>query len=1695
MCCRVGEASNPGPPTSFDDPDAVGEMDFDDYDCQPCSRYGQDAWAPWDCPPPDVAETVESLQASMDDTVSPLAARSGGAIGGGPQHCQLELDPLIGFLAHGSTNRSVSQFAGAAAGWVFKMGPLGLGYYLDQPDIVVNASLSDSKGHADDLVLSYILQTCPRGLEGRSMLSLDQLVPQVIPPPKAGNRPLRTTKRLPRKRKSRLTKAKEWSPPSVLGASKLDSSHLDAGVWAIDTYNGNVMTTAHSYIASSAADIVCIQEPRLAACDVPAAERAAGRIKWGLSLQPAAITDANSTSAGAGIATRSHIGMSTIPNLPWFANLDSRLHVRHVAGVCKGGIYILSAYFWCTIGLTGRNVALLESIAFVVRRLRGPWVLAADWNFGPEALRQNGWLRLVGGKVRCSGVATCKGNEFDFFVVADSINHAVLGVARITDTGAGPHSAVRMWVKGHLRKDLVRVVATPPKAEAMQPLGCHNLQATQQWEAIAPDTDHQSMSQAVLDGGFSTWIRRAEETLCDIGSISGKDRIRFISRSDGAALVWRPAAGPIATNGLRISMISVAWKTVSAWFTELAAGASTSAPASMSAKAARARWLLLSTSWEHLGESMHAKAIRGWLKQLSFEGLSDRANINWLRATSALIAQKTHDYDCRKSEAAWSKWLHSGPGGSIGRHHRLTKVNGGWVPSPSHPTPDEPEAYEHLEDDEELTENELAFAPIQPMSPQDEADSEAVRWGKEWNANGAPPVIPWPKECWSNEVPALTVETMRSAALSFSSGTGLGWDKLHPRAMLRLPAEAIEALVRLCIMAEVLSTWTAGIGLVLICLIPKADGGRRPIGLLPSIIRWWMRARLVIVRAWQAAHERVYFYAGAGKCAKVASWKQAARAELARAIPQVDYAGALLDMVKAFERVPLEWLVRQGKKYAYPMQILALSIKAYQLPRTVVIDGICSALVLALRGITAGAGHATVELRLLIIQWVDETLTLFMVTISVYVDDASIEAAGSSKFVRHHVAGATKYFTEAMREVGMEWSPSKNAVLAAKKETATAIIDKLPNLKIQFVERAKSLGGALGAGTKRNVQVQRSRLAAFRTRKTQFQKFRRMAGAKAVSRVLRTGGIAAMVYGQAITGVSNSMLQQQRVATAAAASRGGSGELDFALVYIDGSIKGRADPAFAAHNDPISSWAEAVWSSWMPRPALGKMLQAATEKQEGRASPWAIVFGPAAAFLATARRLSWQVRSELAASSDLGVAVDFTRDSPAFVARMVAESVARWRWRRIEARHPSLVQGTGGHGAHMQPIFQLLNSRKVLEDWGPKTRGAFVSAATNRQWPQARLYQAHLVETRNCRLCVAMGLCDPEDDDPKHKGTMVHRLWICPALHPYRLQCVDAALIREARSKIARDGSMAPADFLLYTRAVMPSLEPMVPKQNPQESFEWVVGPGQHLDTTGYSVYIDGSFLYSEARYCGLASRRGWALAVYNAADELVASARGRPPHWVQGIHGAELWSLLQAVQLGILECKIFTDCMAVLLGARRGETWANESRRTYSRLWGPVSAALEGNTESLLWLPAHCTGSQVAYKKISDGSPMKQRHRIGNAEVDTQAKGAASNDRLPIGTLQWIAAKGNKVTDIAMWIGRCTYMANHFRDPRGDPEARPVFLRDSEGLATTRLQKYKAGRKRKVPAVPSQPGDLSQCPRWQRIRQRILDRAQPQSA
>ena len=91
------------------------------------------------------------------------------------------------------------------------------------------------------------------------------------------------------------------------------------------------------------------------------------------------------------------------------------------------------------------------------------------------------------------------------------------------------------------------------------------------------------------------------------------------------------------------------------------------------------------------------------------------------------------------------------------------------------------------------------------------------------------------------------------------------------------------------------------------------------------------------------------------------------------------------------------------------------------------------------------------------------------------------------------------------------------------------------------------------------------------------------------------------------------------------------------------------DPAFAAHCGPIVVWATAVWESWLAADVMQKLWAQAFIRLppcSSQRSPWASVRGPAAAYVATARRLAWHPLSVHLFRTDDGQVLDLRRGPP-----------------------------------------------------------------------------------------------------------------------------------------------------------------------------------------------------------------------------------------------------------------------------------------------------------------------------------------------------------------------------------------------------------------------------------------------------------------
>ena len=167
-----------------------------------------------------------------------------------------------------------------------------------------------------------------------------------------------------------------------------DDGHRKMGLWALDTVNPNAWPGAAEVLASSAADFIAVQEAKVELEEKQNKEAAAKGQGWRVSINACAFGDGGGKSAGVAVGCRKHMGMDESfadEELP--EELRGRFTVKRIGAVCKGGMHVASAYLHSSLGVKHKmNLDLLQAFAGVLSTLKGPWVLAADFQCTPAQL-------------------------------------------------------------------------------------------------------------------------------------------------------------------------------------------------------------------------------------------------------------------------------------------------------------------------------------------------------------------------------------------------------------------------------------------------------------------------------------------------------------------------------------------------------------------------------------------------------------------------------------------------------------------------------------------------------------------------------------------------------------------------------------------------------------------------------------------------------------------------------------------------------------------------------------------------------------------------------------------------------------------------------------------------------------------------------------------------------------------------------------------------------------------------------------------------------------------------------------------------------------------------------------------------------------------------------------------------------------
>ena len=148
---------------------------------------------------------------------------------------------------------------------------------------------------------------------------------------------------------------------------------------------------------------------------------------------------------------------------------------------------------------------------------------------------------------------------------------------------------------------------------------------------------------------------------------------------------------------------------------------------------------------------------------------------------------------------------------------------------------------------------------------------------------------------------------------------------------------------------------------------------------------------------------------------------------------------AVLPSYRVHETVPHCVLAACAFALGYPLIILRLCIDAYRCPRTIGIDGVYSREIVATRGITAGSGTATSELRLLVQEMMVELGDRWSLklTVKLYVDDLTLAACGLPANIIHLMIEALDFVVDWLENIlSMQVSAKKSQILASKPAIA-----------------------------------------------------------------------------------------------------------------------------------------------------------------------------------------------------------------------------------------------------------------------------------------------------------------------------------------------------------------------------------------------------------------------------------------------------------------------------------------------------------------------------------------------------------------------------------------------------------------------------------------------------------------------------------
>ena len=1305
--------------------------------------------------------------------------------------------------------------------------------------------------------------------------------------------------------------------------------------------NGSAWSTARNFMENFCGEkpsVVFGQEHRLDNLwlgEVACSMRGAG---WALAITPSASGAKGGRSAGTFIAVPKALGITYLEGRESWDVSPPGSPGRVCAGwspvLVKGGVVLVSAYLWDGEELSIRNLSVLESLGELLVGNGLPWILQLDAQNTPEALIDTGWVDDVRGKVFRCGKSTCSGRgggrEIDFFIVSDTLAHAFCD-AELVEAGTSPHSPVKMVSKGGARKPTAWKFVKPKKFETERPIGCAPPPPT--WPQ-KPATEGK-LDDEVLGNWWKEISKAAEQEVCGILGLVGEEKEEHVGRGSQPKTRKMPLAGPICRGEVRGNAASEAWRWLAARAGEAArlnqlvgehkapgetrrrirgktkVGATEVGTAGQKAKAqklredlreARARLIRGLHRLAPTGEDSGAtqRTIRQGLEN-GWPNRTEAAFLEILAGAAASRAKTLEGQAKNKRQKEWRAKLVEGSKKGAGYIHRLSK----WKEAPAQTGPTKSQA-------------ERGLSRLDLLDPQRCVDEEGQKWDQLWASHGeiSKGLLerPWEAAVYLSPLVDISPEKFRAICRTFKGETGLGTDWWNPKNWAWLSDEGVLALLGLVLYISQFQHWPPQTRLILYFLLLKKEGGFRPIGLLPSLVRVAERCHADVLVEWERESRRPYDWAAAGGGAEDAMWDQMLADEAVE--ENQCSATAVLDLEKAFEHVTAYGLWKYGPELGVKRQMLSFMISIFSMQRVVAFDGV----VATVRSETfsaavAGSVGGTRALKIMVLGVLDLVVRRWpLVDARLYVDDLSLQRVGGREEVAREIGEATTFYIKSLEDRGIPVSrrrtpedpPGKGTIIA----TDALLRDKLAPVAKKQGLTFSLLSAQLGvdnAGGKRVVRnKQRSRLNTALRRKVKLTILKRK-GADARAVALR-GLQPSLAYGASCLGVGPGMLEKTRVITSTALQGNAAGKDRTLRLWLD-----EVDPLVCFSNLALVKWARAVWEGAAPKTRMHRAWKNAAiqDAKANKGGLWRSIRGPAGATRASLARIGWKWPSPTVFIDAAGEIVDLTKVAPLTVRAMVAKQVEDNELRAWAKK----AELQGITKPFLEPI------RAEIRKAPPQGKAAIKAFVCEGFWTQQKIWERGFSETCLCQACL------------EKPGTQRHRVFQCPHFREVR----EAICAKSGwNTSVVHRGEADSQNSPLWNRCLVD--HPLKQDDLVKEQWAWEGGMPPEEPFTG-NCYTDGSRIGHR-----MLGAFGWGFVMVSEAGEKIAGAFGALPgrRCFGSVLRAELFALLMLLRHALPPIRIGIDNSTVVKGLTRGAVWSTSWKRPHADIWKSIWGILE---------------------------------------------------------------------------------------------------------------------------------------------------------